>query len=347
MDYNGSGNEEPEQLRKMFLGGLSFDTNEDSIRDYFKSYGEIVDCCVVVDKDTKKPRGFGFVTFSNSESVEKVMRAKKEAPHALDGRDIDVKRALSKEDAGPKEPVTKAFVGGLAPETTEEDLREHFSKFGNVIEVTIPKRSNEDKKRGFGFVSFEDSDSVDCIIIKGHHDPHIIHDRQLDVKKAVPKDRDGGRFGGPRGGRGRGRGGRDFRGGYGNNRGGYRSGGGDYGGSYGGGGGRYQQSGYGSYGGGQGGGSYGGGSYGGSGYHSSGYDNSGGGGGYNDFGSGYGSQNSSYGPMKGGNSGYRNNPYSGGGYGGNSGGGGGGGSSNYGYGGSYNSSGGGRNSNYY
>lgn len=320
-DYNGSGSGEPEQLRKMFLGGLSFDTTEESIQDYFKQFGEITDCCVVRHKlGDRKPKGFGFVTFGTSESVDKVIAAKKDNPHSLDGRNIDVKRALPKDDGGPKESVNKAFVGGLSIDTTEQDLKDYFSKFGNVTEVAIPK-PGEGKKRGFGFVTFDDTDCVDRLIILQNHE---LNGRSLDVKKAVPKDSRGGdRFGrgGGRGGRGGRGGGRDFGGGYGGRgggRGGYRSGGG-YGGGYGG------QGSYGS------GGGYGGSSYGGGSYDSSGS------GGYNDFGSSYGQQSSGYGPMKsggggGGGGGYgggRNAPYqsygsgnsSGGGYGGSSGGG--------------------------
>jgi len=318
-DYNGSGSGEPEQLRKMFLGGLSFDTTEESIQDYFKQFGEITDCCVVRHKlGDRKPKGFGFVTFGTSESVDKVIAAKKDNPHSLDGRNIDVKRALPKDqDGGPKESVNKAFVGGLSIDTTEQDLKDYFSKFGNVTEVAIPK-PGDGKKRGFGFVTFDDTDCVDRLIILQNHE---LNGRSLDVKKAVPKDSRGDRFG-----RGGGRGGR-----------GGRGGGRDYGSGGYGGGGRYQQSG--GYGGGYGGqGSYGsGGGYGGgSSYGGGSYDNSGSGG-YNDFGSSYGQQSSGYGPMKsggggGGGGGYgggRNAPYqsygsgssSGGGYGGSSGGG--------------------------
>ncbi|XP_063952119.1 heterogeneous nuclear ribonucleoproteins A2/B1-like, partial [Lytechinus pictus] len=298
-----------EQLRKLFLGGLSFNTTEESVQSYFQEYGKITDCVVVKHKDgDRKPRGFGFVTFATSTSVDAVIKAKKEkGSHVLDEREIDAKRALPKEEGGSKESTNKAFVGGLAPGTTKEELQAYFAEYGNVIDVFIPP-STEGKRRVFGFVTFEDSDSVDKLIIMQNFS---LNGRNLEVKKAQNKDRQGG------GGRG-GRGGRDFggRGG----RGGYRSGGGDqggYGGSrYGGGGGGYSGGSGGGYSGS--GGSYGnGGGYGG---------NSGN---YNDFGSGY-SQQSSGGPMRsgggGGGGGYsgRNAPYSGS-YGGNSGGGGGGG----------------------
>ncbi|XP_041458263.1 heterogeneous nuclear ribonucleoprotein A3-like isoform X3 [Lytechinus variegatus] len=283
---NSNSSEDNEQLRKLFLGGLSFNTTEESVQSYFQEYGKITDCVVVKHKDgDRKPRGFGFVTFATSASVDAVIKAKKEkGSHILDEREIDAKRALPKEEGGSKESTNKAFVGGLAPGTTQDELKAYFAEHGNVIDVFIPP-STEGKRRVFGFVTFEDSDSVDKLIIMQNFS---LNGRNLEVKKAQNKDRQGGGS--------RGRGGRD-QGGYGGSRfggGGYSGGsGGGYGGS---------------------GGSYGnGGGYGG---------NSGN---YNDFGSGY-SQQSSGGPMRsGGGGGYggRNAPYSGN-YGGNSGGGGGG-----------------------
>ncbi|XP_041458262.1 heterogeneous nuclear ribonucleoprotein A3 homolog 2-like isoform X2 [Lytechinus variegatus] len=286
---NSNSSEDNEQLRKLFLGGLSFNTTEESVQSYFQEYGKITDCVVVKHKDgDRKPRGFGFVTFATSASVDAVIKAKKEkGSHILDEREIDAKRALPKEEGGSKESTNKAFVGGLAPGTTQDELKAYFAEHGNVIDVFIPP-STEGKRRVFGFVTFEDSDSVDKLIIMQNFS---LNGRNLEVKKAQNKDRQGGGS--------RGRGGRDFggRGG----RGGYRSGGGGYsggsGGGYGGSGGSYGN-----------GGGYGGNS-----------------GNYNDFGSGY-SQQSSGGPMRsGGGGGYggRNAPYSGN-YGGNSGGGGGG-----------------------
>ena len=51
--------------RKIFVGGLPFDTNEGSIREDFGKYGEIDDIYLPTDRETGKPRGFGFVTFKD------------------------------------------------------------------------------------------------------------------------------------------------------------------------------------------------------------------------------------------------------------------------------------------
>ena len=57
----GHDPKEPEQLRKLFLGGLSFETTDDSLREHFEKWGTLTDCVVMRDPQTKRSRGFGFV----------------------------------------------------------------------------------------------------------------------------------------------------------------------------------------------------------------------------------------------------------------------------------------------
>lgn len=97
----------------MFIGGLSWDTTKKDLKDYFSKFGEVVDCTLKLDPITGRSRGFGFVLFKESESVDKVMDQKE---HKLNGKVIDPKRAKAMKT---KEPVKKIFVGGLSPDTPE------------------------------------------------------------------------------------------------------------------------------------------------------------------------------------------------------------------------------------
>jgi RNA recognition motif-containing protein len=70
-DGSGStGGLEPEQFRKMFIGGLSMQTTDETLRAFYSQFGELVDCIVMRDSATKKSRGFGFVSFANREQVK-------------------------------------------------------------------------------------------------------------------------------------------------------------------------------------------------------------------------------------------------------------------------------------
>ncbi|EDL27189.1 mCG1305, isoform CRA_c [Mus musculus] len=91
----GHDPKEPEQLRKLFIGGLSFETTDDSLREHFEKWGTLTDCVVMRDPQTKRSRGFGFVTYSCVEEVDAAMCAR---PHKVDGRVVEPKRAVSRED---------------------------------------------------------------------------------------------------------------------------------------------------------------------------------------------------------------------------------------------------------
>uniref|UniRef100_A0A2K6K1X4 Heterogeneous nuclear ribonucleoprotein A0 n=3 Tax=Rhinopithecus TaxID=542827 RepID=A0A2K6K1X4_RHIBE len=299
---------ENSQLCKLFIGGLNVQTSESGLRGHFEAFGTLTDCVVVVNPQTKRSRCFGFVTYSNVEEADAAMAA---SPHAVDGNTVELKRAVSREDSarpGAHAKVKKLFVGGLKGDVAEGDLIEHFSQFGTVEKAEIIADKQSGKKRGFGFVYFQNHDAADkAAVVKFHP----IQGHRVEVKKAVPKEDiySGGGGGGSRssrggrGGRGRG-GGRDQNGLSKGGGGGYNS----YGGYGGGGGGGYN-----AYGGGGGGSSYGGSDY---------------GNGFGGFGS-YSQHQSSYGPMKSGGGGsswggrsnsgpYRGGYGGGGGYGGSS-----------------------------
>ncbi|XP_059847130.1 cold-inducible RNA-binding protein B-like isoform X2 [Hypanus sabinus] len=75
---------------KLFVGGLSFDTDEQSLEQLFSKYGEVRDVLVIKDKDTHKSRGFGFITFENPDDARDAMAMNGKS---VDGRQIRVDQA--------------------------------------------------------------------------------------------------------------------------------------------------------------------------------------------------------------------------------------------------------------
>ncbi|GFY75141.1 hypothetical protein TNIN_195911 [Trichonephila inaurata madagascariensis] len=216
---------EPEQFRKLFVGGLNYKTSEETLKAHFEQWGEIVDCVVMRDPHTRRSRGFGFVTFKRAHMVDDAQAAR---PHEVDGREVEPKRAVPREDSGkPEAQIT---------------VKSYF----------IVTDKSTGKKRGFSFVEFDDYDPVDKAVLR----KHTIKGKRAEVKKALSRlEMDnikrtkemksyGGRGGSRSGGYGGGYGGGDNYGydgpsawgdGYGNDYGGsdYGSGGGGWGGDYG------------------------------------------------------------------------------------------------------------------
>uniref|UniRef100_A0A2K6GVG4 Heterogeneous nuclear ribonucleoprotein A1 like 2 n=1 Tax=Propithecus coquereli TaxID=379532 RepID=A0A2K6GVG4_PROCO len=264
------------KLRKLFIGGLSFETTDESLRSHFEQWGTLTDCMVMRDPNTKRSRGFGFVTYATVEEVDAAMNAR---PHKVDGRVVEPKRAVSREDSerpGAHLTVKKIFVGGIKEDTEEHHLRDYFEQYGKIKVIELMTDRGSGKKRGFAFVTFDDYDSVDKTVIQKYHTVNVrkaLSKQEMASASSSQRGRSGsGNFGGGRGG---GFGGNDNFG-----RGGNFSGQGGFGGS-------------------RGGGGYGG------------------GGSYSDFGN-YNNQSSNFGPMKGGNFGGRSSGPYGGGYGGSS-----------------------------
>ncbi len=66
---------------KIYVGNLSFDTTDTEVRELFSQYGEVNEVTLITDRDTGRPRGFGFVEMRNDQAA-------REAIGALDGKEV-------------------------------------------------------------------------------------------------------------------------------------------------------------------------------------------------------------------------------------------------------------------
>ena len=77
--------------KKLFVGGLSWGTTDEGLRAAFESFGEIVEAKVIVDRDTGRSRGFGFVTFADDAAATRAVEEMNGVE--LEGRSIRVDEA--------------------------------------------------------------------------------------------------------------------------------------------------------------------------------------------------------------------------------------------------------------
>lgn len=95
--------------KKLFIGGLSWNTNNESLQEAFSKFGETTECKVVTDKMTGKSKGFGFVAFTTQDAATACLEAMNN--QMLDGRTIKVDYATEK-PAGERAPRSGGFGGG-------------------------------------------------------------------------------------------------------------------------------------------------------------------------------------------------------------------------------------------
>jgi RNA-binding protein Musashi len=126
------------RTKKVFVGGLPSDITDEAFRGYFELFGEVEDSVVMLDRDSGRPRGFGFITFKDEDSTEKVLE--KPDGHYINGKWIDCKKAVPKqtpgmpsfglnqmyEHYGAKEFVPQAFYPGEPEDEGQEDEEKIF-----------------------------------------------------------------------------------------------------------------------------------------------------------------------------------------------------------------------------
>lgn len=84
--------------KKIFVGGLHYETCDETLKKYFRSFGKVESVQVMYNRETNKSRGFGFVTFDSEVAVNKVLQNRM---HNIDNKSVEVKRAVPKADAPP------------------------------------------------------------------------------------------------------------------------------------------------------------------------------------------------------------------------------------------------------
>jgi len=227
-----AGSAKGDNACKIFVGGLAWEFKDEDLREYFGTFGTVLDVTIKTDFATGNPRGFGFVVFDSKDAVDRVVSQK---AHLVKGKKVDPKKITE------KEKIRKIFVGGVALETPEEEVRTHFEQFGAIEEIVFPTNKETKQRKGFCFITFVDPEACDAACSKQNAKQQL-GAKLVDVKKAVPQEQmqaqgaygaaGGGGYGygyPPAGGRG-GRGG--ARGGAGGAMGGYAASGYGYGGGY-------------------------------------------------------------------------------------------------------------------
>ncbi|KAH0851044.1 hypothetical protein HID58_095024 [Brassica napus] len=147
---------------KLFIGGISWDTNEERLKEYFSTFGEVIEAVILKDRTTGRARGFGFVVFADPAVAEFVITEK----HHIDGRLVEAKKAVPRDD---QNMVT----------------RSNSSSIQGSPDVVVMYDHNTQRPRGFGFITYDTEEAVDKVLLKTFHE---LNGKMVEVKRAVPKE---------------------------------------------------------------------------------------------------------------------------------------------------------------
>ena len=154
-------------VKKLFVAGLRDGIDQESLREYFTRFGNVTEVLVMKDRDGSsrfridwsdtecptlflgKPRGFAFVSFDDYDAVDKAILGK---PHTINGRPLDIKKAIPKEkmqDMGPPStdngsPSNRNYSGGNGPRNNYSQGRDSYSdNWGNQGGMPRSNNSNQ------------------------------------------------------------------------------------------------------------------------------------------------------------------------------------------------------------
>ncbi|XP_023592853.1 RNA-binding protein 28 isoform X1 [Trichechus manatus latirostris] len=157
----------------LFVGRLPPSARSEQLEELFSQVGPVKQCFVVTEKGSKACRGFGYVTFSMLEDVQRALKeittfegckinvtvAKRKLKHKSKekGKNENLespKKVLKPKKAKMADKKARLIIRNLSFKCSEDDLRTVFAQFGAVLEVNIPRKP-DGKMRGFAFVQFK------------------------------------------------------------------------------------------------------------------------------------------------------------------------------------------------
>ncbi len=95
--------------KKLYVGNLNYATTEDTLKNVFASYGEIVSAVVIKDRDTQQSKGFGFVELADDAAAERAIAEL--GGREIDGRRVRVNVAEERQNRGPRNFNRRDFRG--------------------------------------------------------------------------------------------------------------------------------------------------------------------------------------------------------------------------------------------
>eukprot|EP00891_Asterochloris_glomerata_P000126 jgi/Astpho2/126/e_gw1.00004.19.1_t len=168
------------ETRKLVVLGLPWETEKETLHQYFAQFGPVQESVIMKDRFTGKSRGFGFVTYVHQADAQNTAALE----HQIDGRRCEAKVALPRGGTHPNR-TTRIFVARIPPTVQDAQFRSYFEQFGRVQDAYMPKDAFKQAHRGIGFVTYATAEPVEQVMSTAHS----LHGQELAVDRATPKEK--------------------------------------------------------------------------------------------------------------------------------------------------------------
>lgn len=182
---------------KMFMGQISKNFEEDTLKEYLSEYGQVYDTKIIRDKISGKSKGCAFVTFYTRKDA---LTAQMALHNLVTMPGVNHPIQMTPADSSPKSSIEdrRLFLGKISRHVLEEEIHQAFSVFGEIEDMFIMREPGEPKLcKGCAFVTFVNRDAaLDAIknlnmtqVFENHSEPTIVKfadtQKEKDRKKMI------------------------------------------------------------------------------------------------------------------------------------------------------------------
>jgi len=165
-----------------YVVNLSYETEHGDLKSLFGNHGKVGKVFIPKNKETGKSKGIAFVSMATEAERDSVIAVMNETE--VGGRTIYVDKARPRGEVTEKQNLTKIYIGNISYETSPEQLKEHFSQYGEVSNIYIPTDRYTGNPRGFAFLALKPEDAEKAI---AGSDGILMDERTIEVKVSLPR----------------------------------------------------------------------------------------------------------------------------------------------------------------
>ena len=152
------------------------------MKSLFGNHGKVGKVFIPKNKETGKSKGIAFVSMGSEAERDNAIAIMNEIE--VGGRTIYVDKARPRGEVSEKKNQTKIYIGNISYDTSPEQLKEHFSQYGEVSNVYIPTDRFTGNPRGFAFLALSAEAAEKAI---AGSDGTLMDERTIEVKISLPR----------------------------------------------------------------------------------------------------------------------------------------------------------------